>query len=100
MEQRLGGNAADVEAGTAEGLVFLDHRHLHAKLCRADRADIAAGAGADDSEIVGHGNHSLLFTAPLWEEVDPIGISIHRMRDLSRRGRGEESATNPAPAAP
>ena len=31
---------------------LLDHGHLHAELRRADGADIAAGAGADDDEIV------------------------------------------------
>ena len=54
VQQRLGGNATDVEAGAAEGLVLLDYGNLHAELCRADGADIAAGAGADDDEIVGH----------------------------------------------
>src|SRR5262249_60945544 len=49
-----GGNATDVQAGAAEGLVLLDYGNLHAELCRADGADIAAGAGADDDEIVGH----------------------------------------------
>ena len=52
VEQRLGGNAADVEAGSAERLPLLDHGDLHAELRRADRADIAAGAGADHDEIV------------------------------------------------
>ena len=55
MQQRLRRDAADVEAGAAEGLALLDHRHLHAELRRADGADIAAGAGADDDEVVGHG---------------------------------------------
>src|SRR5262249_60648763 len=47
-------NAADVEAGAAEGLVLLDYGDLHAELRRADGADIAAGAGADHDEVVGH----------------------------------------------
>ena len=55
VQQRLRRDAADVEAGAAEGRALLDHRDLHAELRRADRADIAAGAGADDDEIVGHG---------------------------------------------
>ena len=54
VQQRLRGNAADIEAGAAMGGAFLDHRHFHAELRRADGADIAAGAGADDNEIVGH----------------------------------------------
>ena len=54
VQQRLRRDAADVEAGAAVGRALLDHRDLHAELRRADRADIAAGAGADDDEIVGH----------------------------------------------
>ena len=54
VQQRLRGNASDIEAGTAEGVVLLHHRHLHAELGGADGADIAAGAGADDDEVVGH----------------------------------------------
>ena len=56
VQHRLRRNAPDIEAGAAEGLVLLDHRDLHAELRRPDGADIAAGAGADDDEIVrGHG---------------------------------------------
>ncbi len=54
MQQRLRGNAADVEAGAAEGLALFDDGDLQAELRGADGADIAAGAGADDDEIVGH----------------------------------------------
>ena len=54
VQQRLRRNAADVEAGAAVGRALLDHRDLQAELRRADGADIAAGAGADDDEIVGH----------------------------------------------
>src|SRR6516225_609801 len=54
VQQRLRGNAADIEASTAEGFVLFDHRDLHAELRRADGADIAAGAGADHDEVVGH----------------------------------------------
>ena len=53
IQQRLRRHAADIEAGAAERRVLLDHGDLHAELRRADRADIAAGAGADDNEIVG-----------------------------------------------
>src|SRR5262249_17882736 len=54
VQQRLGRNAPDIEAGAAEGLVLLHHGHFHAELRRADGAEIAAGPGADDDEIVGH----------------------------------------------
>ena len=56
VQQGLGGDAADVEASAAMGLALLDDGHLHAELGRADGADIAAGAGSNDDEIVGHGD--------------------------------------------
>ena len=46
-QQRLGRDAAPIEADAAE-LLALDDRGLQAELRRADRGDIAAGAGADD----------------------------------------------------
>ena len=61
VQQRLRGDAADVEAGPAERLALLDHSHLQAKLGRADGADVAAGAGADDDEIIAHSVFSLCF---------------------------------------
>ena len=55
VQQRLRRHAADIEAGAAERRILLDHGDLHAELRRAHRADIPAGAGADDDEIVsGH----------------------------------------------
>src|SRR6516162_6997114 len=54
VEHRLRWDAADVETSAAERGPLLDHRALHAELRRADGAHIAAGAGADDDEIVGH----------------------------------------------
>ena len=59
VQQRLRGDAADVEAGAAEGRRFLDDRDLLAELRRAYRADIAAGAAADDDCVVGHLDLSL-----------------------------------------
>ena len=51
MQQRLGGNAPDIEAGAAKAGPFLDHRDLHAQLGGAHRADIAPRARPDDGEI-------------------------------------------------
>ena len=61
VEQRLGRDAADVEAGAAQRLAALGAGGLEAQLRGADRGDIAAGAGADhqDVEIVIL-SHSLL----------------------------------------
>ena len=52
MQQRLRRHAADIETGAAERCVLLDHGDLHAELRCAHRANIPAGTGADDNEIV------------------------------------------------
>ena len=54
VQQSLRRDAADVEAGAAEGRALLDHRGFQAQLRGANGADIAAGTGADDDEVVGH----------------------------------------------
>ena len=54
VQQRLRRDAADIEAGAAEGRALFHHGGFQAELRRADGADIAAGAGADDDEVVGH----------------------------------------------
>ena len=45
-------------------LRFSTHGGLQPELRRADGADIAAGAGADDDEIVGHGLEFGLVSSP------------------------------------
>ena len=57
-QQRLGRDAAPVEADAAEQLA-LDDRGLQAQLRRADRRDIAAGPRAEDDEVVSV-RHSML----------------------------------------
>src|SRR5581483_1418224 len=54
VQQRLRWDAAYIEAGAAEGGALFHHRGLQAKLRRADGADVTAGAGANDDEIVSH----------------------------------------------
>src|SRR4029077_12895589 len=49
-QQRLGWNAAPVEADAAQ-IIALDNRGLEAELGGTDRGDIAAGAGADDYNV-------------------------------------------------
>ncbi|KUP94357.1 hypothetical protein TRIHO_06760 [Tritonibacter horizontis] len=57
VQQRLGGDAADVETGAAKGLAAFDDGGLEAQLGAADGADIAAGACADDDDVIGcHGS--------------------------------------------
>ena len=52
VQERLGGDTADVEAGAAERLAALNHSGFQPKLGAADRADITAGAGADDDDVI------------------------------------------------
>ena len=66
VEQRLRGDAADVEAGPAQRLALLDHGHFQAELGRADGADIPPGAGADDDEIIRHGFLLVLWLGRVW----------------------------------
>ena len=65
MQQRLGGNAADVQAGAAEAAALVDAGAGKAKLAQPDRGVIAAGAAADHDciETVRHGPASLEFTS-------------------------------------
>src|SRR5262249_9064101 len=51
VEERLRGDAADVEAGAAERAILLDARHLHAELGGADGGRVAAGARPDHDEV-------------------------------------------------
>ena len=48
MEQRLGGNATDVQAGAAEFGILLDDCCFQSVLTGADRRGVAAGAAADN----------------------------------------------------
>ena len=51
LEQRLGRNAAPVEAGAAERRLALDDGGLQAELRGANGGDVPAGAGADDDDV-------------------------------------------------
>src|SRR5664280_2731971 len=76
MQQRLRRNTADIQAGAAEGRALLDHSGFQAKLRRADGADIAARAGADDDEVVSHD------TTPLLRHARQKKSSLRRLRKL------------------
>ena len=58
-QQRLGRDAAPVQADTAE-IVALDDGRLETELRRADGGDIAAGAGADDQNVEIRVSHTVL----------------------------------------
>ncbi|MCY1289718.1 hypothetical protein D9M70_388210 [compost metagenome] len=49
VDQRLRGDAADIQAGAAEGGAFHQHGG-DAQLARADSGDVATGAAADDQQ--------------------------------------------------
>jgi hypothetical protein len=51
LEQRLRGNAADIQAGAAQGAALLDAGGLEAELGRTDGGDITARAAADDDDV-------------------------------------------------
>ena len=53
-QQRLGGDAAPVEADAAQSLALLDHGDRHPQLGRPNGGDVAAGARSDDGQIL-HG---------------------------------------------
>ena len=50
VQQRLGRDAAAVQAGAAE-LLLLDQHDAHAELCRTQRAGVATAAAAQDDEV-------------------------------------------------
>ena len=52
VQQRLGRNAAYIQAGAAQRAALFNAGHLQAELRRANGRDIAAGAAADDNKIV------------------------------------------------
>ena len=51
IEQRLGGNAADVQAGAAQRSPAIDANDLHAKLGGADASDISTRSGPNHGQI-------------------------------------------------
>ena len=59
VDQRFRGDAADVEARSAEPVGF-DEDRVESELAGADRGDIAAGAAADDENLAAKLVHSLL----------------------------------------
>ena len=52
LEQRLGRDAAPQQARAAERLLLLDDGDLQTELRGADGGHVAAGAGADDDDVV------------------------------------------------
>jgi hypothetical protein len=60
VEESLGGNAADVQAGTTKGTALLNASGLKTKLGSLDGSDIATGATADNDDIMLSGGLKIL----------------------------------------
>ncbi|MNC78200.1 hypothetical protein D3C75_1303610 [compost metagenome] len=63
MDDGLGRNAADVQAGTAEAVAAVHQNGVQPELAASDARDIAAGSGADDQDFgfegLGHSSVSI-----------------------------------------
>ena len=77
VQQRLGRDAADVEADAAEPLVALDEHGLEPEVGGAERGRVAAGPGA---------------------EHDHVGLRRRRRAPASARRGGRRGARPPGPA--
>src|SRR3954469_15823967 len=64
-QQRLGRDAAHMQAGAAELVVFLDERDFQAELAGADGGSVTGGAGANDGNVV---DRLWQRSAPYWDE--------------------------------
>src|SRR5690606_26382487 len=84
VQQRLRGNAADIEAGAAELAAGFDDRGLEAELAGADGAIVATGAAANDNEIVRHESSGDV----VWRERARDGRNIVSERARSMRDCG------------
>src|SRR5271156_2239313 len=82
VDQRLRGDAADVEARSAEPVGF-DENRVEAELSGADCGDVAAGAAADDENLAAKLVH--VVSAALQCRA----LSPPRMRGFSRRPHRE-----------
>lgn len=52
MQQGLGRNAANIEAGTTKCAAFFNAGNLKAKLCGADGANVTARTATDHDNVV------------------------------------------------
>ena len=54
MEQRLGRDTSNVQAGATELGIFFDNRGLQAVLTGADRGGVAARAAPNHNQVISH----------------------------------------------
>jgi hypothetical protein len=96
IQQRLGGDAADVEAGAAQGGlavladVAVDAGRLQAKLGGADGGVVAGRAGTDDDDVELFGHDRFLGACP-FSRGDPMVVPFGREGGAKRRMRVRRS---------
>ncbi len=61
VEERLGGDAADLQAGAAQSGIFFNDRGFQAVLARANGRRIPTGTAPDDNHVVCHLFSSVTF---------------------------------------
>ena len=54
MEKGFGRNATDIQTCATMRGTFFNHGYFQSKLCCTNSANISAGAGADDGDVIGH----------------------------------------------
>jgi len=90
VQERLGGDAAPVQAHAAD-LVAVEAHDLLAELAEPDRGVVAARAGADDERVDGERCHGMLFARrgrepPLRPGKGPL-LPLGRTACATRRSR-------------
>ena len=93
VQQCFGRDAAHVEAGATERVASFDAGHFQPQLRATDRADIAAGAGTDDDDVVvGHwydpfngGLRPFDVLGALPQRLSPLPRGIFPRRSLEER---------------
>jgi hypothetical protein len=101
VDQRLRGNAADIEARSTE-LIAFDENRVETELAQADRGDIAARAAADDENLAAKLVHLGPAPKPGWLSPRESGGPESRSAalcesssrpDLDARVRGHDKLT-------
>src|SRR5262249_1272353 len=88
VQQRLGRDTADIETGAAKTIALFDDRRLEAQLGAARGAVVAAGAGADDDDVVAlaHGRN---LSGPIEKWREPI----HGSAEVNREEDGDRDSS-------
>ena len=87
VQQRLGRDAAAVQAGAAD-LVLLDQRDPLAELGGAQRAGVAAAAATEDDDVVAARQPLIKLSLSLWSSPVPAGTWLRAEPRPRRRTAG------------